>query len=99
MHGRLTIQLSDPAARTLGKPETHGKTRTQQPGSLQRLVRQSKVHYSKFSGQPRMDANARECGVNILIASDSRLLAFIRGFRLNNHAARAFAERPPTATN
>jgi len=27
-----TIQLSDPAARTLGKPETHGKTQTQKPG-------------------------------------------------------------------
>jgi len=51
------------------------------------VVRQSKVHYSKFSGQPRMDANARECGVNILIASDSRLFAFIRGFRFNNHGA------------
>ena len=35
---RLTTQLSDPAHRTLGKPETHGKTQTQKPGSLQRLV-------------------------------------------------------------
>jgi len=39
-----------------------------------------------------MDANARECGVNILIVSDSRLFAFIRGFRPNEQAARTFAE-------
>ena len=39
-----------------------------------------------------MDANARECGVKILIGSDSRLFALIRGFRINNHAARTFAE-------
>jgi hypothetical protein len=31
-------------------------------------------------------------GVNALMASDSRLFAFIRGFRLNNHIALAFIE-------
>jgi hypothetical protein len=32
-------------------------------------------------------------GTNTLIASDSRLFALIRGFRLNHHAALTFAER------
>ena len=46
-----------------------------------------------------MDANARECEVNTLIAYGSRPFAFLRGFRLKNHAARTFAERSgrPTA--
>jgi len=70
----------------------HCTTCDRNSGSHHRL-RQSKLHYSKFSGQPRMDANAREYGVNILIASDSRRFAFIRGFRFSNHAARTFAER------
>jgi hypothetical protein len=46
-----------------------------------------------FSSQPRMDANARECEVNILIAFDSPLFAFIRGFQLKNHASNTFALR------
>src|ERR1044072_6538488 len=39
-----------------------------------------------------MDANARECQANTLIAYDSRPFAFLRAFRLKNHAARTCAE-------
>jgi len=63
------------------------------PAAVRCSAWQSKVHYSIFSGQPRMDANASECGMNIQIASDSRLFAFIRGFRLNLISCRAYIRR------
>jgi hypothetical protein len=57
------------------------------------LVRPRDSHDLKFSPANRewtpMRANH---GVNALMASDSRLFAFIRGFRLNNHTALTFAE-------
>src|SRR2546427_5753351 len=55
----LTSKLSDPAHRTLSKPETHGTTETQKPGSLKRMVRRRCTHISKniqptLSREPEM---------------------------------------------
>src|SRR6266508_6225440 len=69
---RRTIKLSD--RRTdVSKPETPRPNPTAQPGSLQRLVRQSKVHHSKISCQtlhPR-----REGRVTTLTAASLRTSA------------------------
>lgn len=61
--GGITMELSDPAHRTLGKPETlWQRNKMQNPGSLQRLVRRRALNAEEAMSQAAHDQTAYDTG-------------------------------------
>jgi len=81
--------------RAVGRDESARNRSRPRQQSIQSI---SVLSVASCSKRLRATANERQCTRMRCEHPDSRLFAFIRGFRPNNHAALTFAERPGSAT-